>query len=376
MLSLYVHIPFCGRKCSYCGFYSTTYTTQSADEYLAALHLECVRYQRAFKNRTFDSVYIGGGTPTVLSPEQLMRLIHILREHFQISHDAEFTLEANPNSVSNDCSTLLREYGINRLSLGIQSFDDKVLSFLGRLHSASAAVNAFQVARRAGFSNIGIDLIYGVPGQTEDQWNETLDKAIVLRPEHISAYSLSLDKGSRFMKAAKAGNFALPGDEQVAAMQELTVEILGRAGYGRYEISNYCLPGFICRHNMNYWQRGEYLGLGPSAWSFIEGKRYHTVADARIYSERMTAGLPVKEDEETVGIRQAANEKIMLGLRTVQGVDLVGFGREFGADALEQLDKNAALLIQAGVLDRATGRIRLTRRGFLLADEALARLAL
>ncbi len=376
MLSLYIHIPFCVRKCHYCGFYSTTYTLQQADEYIASLRLEAASYQRAFDGRTFDSVYLGGGTPTALSSEQLKKLIVLVHEHFQISRDAECTVEANPNTVSDRQLALLREGGINRLSLGAQSFNNDVLKTLGRLHTAQEAADAFMLARSAGFTNIGIDLIYGIPGQTAVQWNETLDRTIILKPEHVSAYSLSIDEGSRFMSEAEAGRFSLPGDEQGAAMYELAVNELGRAGYNRYEISNFSLSGFACRHNMNYWARGEYLGLGPGAWSFISGRRYHSVVDVRDYSLRLKAGLSLIQFEEIASFRQAANETVMLGLRMAEGVDLARFGRDFGADTSRQLEENATPLQQAGLLEKTKGRIRLTERGFLLANEALARLAL
>lgn len=376
MLSLYIHVPFCAGKCHYCGFYSTTYTLRQADEYIAALRIEAANYQHAFNGRTFDSVYIGGGTPTTLSSDQLEKLIAAIQKHFHLSQDAECTIEANPGTVSDSQLTLLREAGVNRLSLGVQSFNDDVLKVLGRVHSATEAADAFNLARNAGFANIGMDLIYGVPGQTADDWNETLKRVMGLEPEHVSAYSLSVDENSRFRRETEAGRFALPGDEQAAALYELAVRNLGRAGYSRYEISNFSLPGFTCRHNMNYWERGEYLGLGPGAWSFISGKRYHAIADVREYSLRMKAGLSVVEDGEVANFRQAANETVMLGLRTVQGVDRVRYERVFGAGLVQLLEKNAAPLIQAGLIEESKGRIRLTERGFLLVDEALARLAL
>ena len=366
MLSLYIHVPFCVGKCHYCGFYSTTYTLEQANEYIAALRLEVASYQHVFTGRTFDSVYIGGGTPTALSSDHLEKLIAVIHKHFHVSRDAECTIEANPNTVSGNRLNLLREGGVNRLSLGVQSFNDDVLKTLGRLHSALEAVDAFMLARNAGFTNIGVDLIYGVPGQTADEWDETLERVISLEPEHVSAYSLSVDEGSRFRREAEAGRFALPGDEQVATMYGRAVNNLGRAGYNRYEISNFSLPGFICRHNMNYWERGEYLGLGPGAWSFISGRRYRTIADVREYSRRMNAGLSVIEDEEVANFRQAANETVMLGLRTVQGVDRVRYERVFGADTVQLLEKNAAPLKQAGLIEESKGRLTvlLSRRNF------------
>ncbi len=376
MLSLYIHIPFCVRKCHYCGFYSTTYTLSQADEYIASLRLEAASYQRAFVGRTFDSVYLGGGTPTALSSEQLKKIIATVHEHFQISRDAECTVEANPKTVSGSQLMQLRKAGVNRLSLGVQSFNNDVLKILGRLHTAEESADAFMLARSAGFTNIGIDLIHGVPGQTAAQWNETLDRTIILKPEHVSAYNLSIDEGSRFMSEAEAGRFSLPGDEQGVTMYERAVNDLGRAGYDRYEISNFSLPGFTCRHNMNYWERGEYLGLGPAAWSFISGRRYHAIADVREYSLRLKAGLSIIQDEEVANFRQAANETVMLGLRMVEGVDLARFERDFGADTSRQLEENATPLQQAGLLEKTRGRIRLTERGFLLSNEVLARLAL
>jgi oxygen-independent coproporphyrinogen-3 oxidase len=376
MLSLYIHVPFCVGKCHYCGFYSTIYTQEQANEYVAALCLEAANNQQVFDGRTFDSVYIGGGTPTALSSDQLEKLISALNKHFHISKDAEFTIEANPKTVSDGLLTLLREAGVNRLSLGVQSLNDDVLKTLGRAHNSLEAVDAFLLARKAGFTNVGIDLIYGVPGQTADKWNETLERAISLEPEHVSAYSLSVDEGSRFRKETESGSFALPGDELVAAMYERAVNDLSRSGYRRYEISNFSLPGFACRHNMNYWERGEYLGLGPGAWSFISGRRYRTIADVRAYSLRMNAGQSVLEDEEVASLRQAANETIMLGLRTARGVDRVRYERVFGADTAQLLRKNAAPLKQAGLIEETKGWIRLTEKGFLLADEALARLVL
>ena len=376
MLSLYIHVPFCVRKCNYCGFYSTGYSSQSADHYLSALRIEATGYQQAFSRRVFDSVYIGGGTPTVLALEQSERLMGVVNEHFQIARDAEYTIEANPNTVTGPQLMELQERGINRLSLGIQSFSDDLLKILGRLHTAQEAADAFMLARNAGFRNIGVDLIYGIPGQTTTKWKETLDRALALKPEHVSAYSLSLDEGSWFLDEVEAGRIAMPPTDSAADMYELAVVKLGDSGYENYEISNFCLPGFSCRHNRNYWDRGEYLGLGPGAWSFIEGRRYRTVADVREYAMRLTEGMTVVDCEEIVVPRQAANETVMLGLRTSQGVDLVRYEQTYGADALRQLQYNAAPLKLADLLTEMGGRLRLTRGGAFIINEVLARLSL
>jgi oxygen-independent coproporphyrinogen-3 oxidase len=375
MLSLYIHVPFCVRKCRYCGFYSTPYSSGNADAFISALKHEATSYRNDFKHRPFSSIYIGGGTPTVLSSEQFGLLVGIIREHFTINDSVEFTVEANPNTVTHEKLSLMRSQGANRLSLGVQSFSGEVLQILGRLHTVEQAADAFRVARSAGFENIGVDLIYGIPGQTADHWEEALDAAIALKPEHVSAYSLSLDAGSQFMQEAESGEFALPHEEICAAMYERAVIKLNNAGYGRYEISNFSLPGYECRHNMNYWERGEYLGLGPGAWSFISGRRYANIADTTEYVQRLSSGRTIIDDQEIVGSEASARETLLLGLRTTKGLDLSRFEQEFGPDRLIRLERNAVLLRDAGLLRVKEGRLTLTNRGILLLDEALARLS-
>lgn len=375
MLSLYIHIPFCVRKCRYCGFYSTTYSPGRVDEFMSGLIREAAMYRDDFSHRSFSSIYIGGGTPTVLSSDQLGLLVRVIREHFPIDDGIEFTVEANPNTVTSEKLSLLLDLGVNRLSLGIQSFSDDILQTLGRLHTGEQAADAFRLARCMGFRNIGIDLIYGIPEQTETHWEETLDAAIALKPEHVSAYSLSLDHGSQFMREAQTGAFTMPDDEVVAAMYERAVRTLNNARYGHYEISNFSLPGYECRHNMNYWDRGEYLGLGPGAWSFISGRRYSNISDTTEYSQRMSTGRSAVDAQETIGPESSAMETILLGLRTMKGLDLLRFEMEYGSGFLRRLQSNAVPLRDAGLLCVTNGRLRLTERGILLSDEALARLS-
>jgi oxygen-independent coproporphyrinogen-3 oxidase len=284
-------------------------------------------------------------------------------------------VEANPNTITIEKLSLLLAQGVNRLSLGVQSFSDEVLQTLGRLHTGEQAVDAFRLARIAGFRNIGVDLIYGIPGQTATHWEETLDALIALEPEHVSAYSLSLDDGSQFKREADAGGFTMPDDEVIAVMYESAVETLNNACYGQYEISNFSLPGYECRHNMNYWDRGEYLGLGPGAWSFMSGTRSANISDTVEYSKRLSDGRSAIDVREMLGPLSSARETILLGLRTMKGLDLVRFKLEFGADLLGQLERNAVPLMDAGLLSLAEGRLRLTESGILLSNEALARLS-
>jgi oxygen-independent coproporphyrinogen-3 oxidase len=351
------------------------YSPDRADGFISGLKNEAAKYREDFIHRPFSSVYIGGGTPTVLSPLQLVLLIRVIREYFPLDDDVEFTVEANPNTVTSEKLSLLLAQGVNRLSLGVQSFSDEILQTLGRIHSGEQAADAFRLARIAGFRNISVDLIYGIPGQAMTHWEETLGAVIALKPEHVSAYSLSLDDGSQLKREDEAGGFTMPDDEVVAAMYESAVATLNNASYRQYEISNFSLPGYECRHNMNYWDRGEYLGLGPGAWSFISGTRSANVSDTVEYSQRLSVGRSVIDAQETIGPIPSARETILLGLRTMKGLDLVRFKLEFGADLLGQLERNAIPLRDAGLLSLAEGRLRLTDSGILLSNEALARLS-
>ena len=376
MLGLYIHIPFCVRKCPYCGFYSTHYDNIIADEYLSALLLELRTHSRFLREKTFGSVYIGGGTPTMLSHDQFSRLFNIIKEHIRLTTDAEITVEANPNTVTKNLLRLLKSLGVTRLSIGVQSFSDKVLALLGRVHSSGQAVAAVHAAREVGFRSVGIDLIFGVPGQTEEHWSKTLETATSLTPEHISAYSLSLDEGSQWYLAAKNGMVEPPDDDTSANMYAAAREFLRSRGYHQYEISNFCLPGYESRHNVNYWDRGEYLGLGPGAWSFIGNRRWANIADVDQYISRLKNGITVqdRDRDESVSREQAALEKLFLGLRRTSGVDLATYGSQFGGGALDTLLSRIGDLERAGLIKIQKGTLVLTGRGMLLSDDVLSRI--
>jgi len=376
MLGLYIHIPFCVRKCPYCGFFSTHYDTIIADEYLSALPLETGMHSGYLGEHTFGSIYIGGGTPTTLSTDQFSRLFTIINEHVLLTADAEITVEANPHTVTANSLFFLKKLGVTRLSIGVQSFSDEVLALLGRVHSAGQAVAAVHAARDAGFGNVGIDLIFGVPGQTEEQWNTTLETAISLDPEHISAYSLSLDEGSRWHRNVKDGSAEPPDDDTGANMYASAMEFLRSRGYHQYEVSSFCLPGYECRHNVNYWDRGEYLGLGPGAWSFIGNRRRANIADVDRYISRLRSGFTVQDEDsdESVNREQAALEKLFLGLRKTNGVDLAAYGSLFGGDALDALLKRIGDLERDGLVNINKGILALTGRGMLLSNTVLSRI--
>ncbi len=373
MLSLYVHIPFCVGKCHYCGFYSTRYSPDLADRFLEALELDLSRYRESFGSHQVGSVYIGGGTPSVLSPSQLRKALSSIRS-FRLAPGAEWTIEANPGSLAEHHLREARDAGVNRASLGVQSFADEVLQFLGRPHSVKDAVDAFRMVRKAGFRNIGIDLIYGIPGQSIGHWNEALSRAVALGPEHISTYGLSMDEGSRFSALARSGEFRPSGDEAAARQYERAQEVLTQAGYEQYEISNFSLPGFSCRHNENYWARGEYLGLGPGAWSCFQDHRYQIVPDVQEYCGRVERGESVIEQEDIVSIEQAADETLMLSLRTAAGLDLMDYEKRFGTAVSDQLRSRASRCNGKGLVELTDERLRLTAKGFLLSNSILGNL--
>lgn len=375
MLSVYIHIPFCAGKCAYCGFYSTPYLAEDAGLFLSSLQVEVARYRNYLSSKTIKSIYVGGGTPTVLSRQQLSTLLQIIRDNFPIDKSTEFTVEANPESAAGNVFSLLAAGGVNRVSIGIQSFSDNILAVLGRPHTADDAVHAFLAARAAGFKNISADLIYGIPGQTAMEWEETLEKTMELGPEHISAYGLSLDHSSFFHREAAAGRFSLPDEDTMVQMYEYAVSRLEREGYGRYEISNFSQAGFECRHNLNYWCRGDYLGLGPGACSLLGNQRSANIADIHEYARLLSQGHEPVTLREVIDIRSIAREVVFLGIRTATGVDMQKFKDQFGNDILVELEHNSIQLQKAGLIDILNGCMRLTARGIPVSDAVMARLS-
>ena len=271
MNGLYIHIPFCRSKCGYCAFVSFPIKNSDPISYLAALHKEIDFWSKRAQGNKFGSIFIGGGTPTILSTEKLTTLLTVLQEKFSISSDAEITIETNPNTIDLAKLAKLRTNGFNRLSIGIQSFNDRTLRLIDRTHNAAEGTKAAYLTREAGFNNLNLDLIYGLPGQTIKDWRDTLGEALALEPDHLSAYQLSIDPGSRFAEKVAQDNLQLPDDDQVAIMAENTLEILRTSNLERYEISNYAQPGQQCRHNLIYWHNGDYLGLGAGAVSNWSG---------------------------------------------------------------------------------------------------------
>jgi oxygen-independent coproporphyrinogen-3 oxidase len=357
---LYVHVPFCQSKCPYCDFYSITDLSLIQD-WPAALEKEAVLYRDQFG--VFDTLYLGGGTPSLLSPGQLEAMLTALRQHFLFSSDAEITLEANPDDLSREKLAAYRDLGVNRLSVGVQSFNDQDLAFLGRRHTARQAVQALEWARTAGFDNLSLDLMYALPGQTKGGWRQTLETALSFQPEHLSCYQLTVEGCTPLAARQARGEFQAAGEESEGALFLLTSEFLADRGYLHYEISNFAQgEENCCRHNPKYWQHIPYLGLGPGAHSFKDGLRWWNYSDLKRYSTALAAGAAPVAGRESLTPEQLRLETLYLGFRTRRGVAL--------EDLHPYCNWKAALaeLAEAGLVEVVQGRARPTRQGFLVAD--------
>ncbi|RII28508.1 MAG: coproporphyrinogen III oxidase [Geobacter sp.] len=372
--SLYIHFPFCVRKCLYCDFNSLAGSPVTPEEYVMALVREMeLRAATLTAPVTAPTLYLGGGTPSLMPPELVKRVIDGARKWYGLLSDAEVTIEANPGTVDRQKLAGYRAAGVNRLSLGVQSLDDAMLVRLGRVNSARQAVEAVVAARDAGFANLGIDLIHGLPGQTVVMWRDDLERVVALSPGHISAYGLSVEEGTPFHALASAGQLDLPDEEAAVEMLELTTDLLREAGYEQYEISNFARPGLRSRHNQVYWRRGEYLGFGAGAHSFLRegrwGRRWHNPDYPAAYLQALTEGLPPEEEPTTLGRHDAMAEFMFLGLRLLEGIDRSRFREEFGVRVDEAYGAEVASLTVSGLLELAGDRLRLTRTGLRLANQ-------
>lgn len=366
---LYVHVPFCVRKCPYCDFVSAPYDGALAGQYMRALRQE-IGMRADEIDGPLEGVYVGGGTPTVLTADELERLFQTIDGVGGISDGTEVTVEANPGTVDAEKFTALVPLGVNRLSIGVQSFDDSVLMALGRAHSADEARAAYIAAENAGYDNISLDLIFGVPGQTLESWRRTIRKAIDLGAAHLSAYELTLEEGTPLSRSVQGGKTLMPGGELAGEMYELAEGLLTRAGYGHYEVSNYALPGRECRHNMNYWRRGTYIGAGAAAHSFDGRIRSANIPDINGYIDavRGGGGASSASNTEELTKEDEFTEALMLGLRTAEGVGVEDIRNIFGVD----LPALCGGLKEDGLVGFSGGRMRLSPRGLRVANSLTA----
>ena len=384
MRGIYVHVPFCVRKCGYCDFYSVAGGEEEHDRFPGLVEREMDLLLRTFPGEAgvpADTVYIGGGTPTVLGPGRLTRLLAAIRARFPVTEGAEITTEANPGTVTGDDFARLREGGFNRVSLGVQSFRPETLAALGRIHSVGDVRAAYRDVRRARFSSVGIDLIFGNPGQSEAEWQEDLDLAVTFLPDHVSAYALTPEPGTPIHAAIGGGGIALPDDDTVARMYAAARETLRAAGYRHYEISNFSRPGKECRHNLKYWRRDGYLGLGPSAHGLLFpgesapfGLRTANPPSLPGYARALGEGRPPWGSTRACGVEDAWKESLIFGLRTAEGVSPSSIEKRNGPPP-EPVRGAVEKLIGSGVLLREGDRLRLPERHWFVSNEVLARLA-
>ena len=361
-LSLYIHVPFCASKCAYCDFASFPGREGDWTRYFEALWAELDARGPELAGHRIDTAFIGGGTPTLVPAAYIARTLDRARQLAPFAPDAEITVEGNPGTLTPEKLASYRAVGINRLSLGAQSFDDGLLRSLGRIHSAAQIGEAVRMAREAGFANVSLDLMYALPGQDMGAWRDTLSRAIALGVEHLSAYSLIVEEGTPMARRVAAGEAALPEDDEVNAMQRAATAMLAAAGYRRYEISNYARPGFACRHNQVYWSRGEYLGVGCAAHSLMGECRFSNpdALDAYLEGARGPRQALTRED--------AVEETVMLSTRTARGLELAAWRAAFGAPFETGRARVLRRLRRGGLIEMNDGFLRLTERGMELQN--------
>jgi oxygen-independent coproporphyrinogen-3 oxidase len=368
---LYVHIPFCSSRCSYCDFATGLYQGELAERYVAALTEEIRRSQQRGAN--VDTVYFGGGTPSLLAPAQLDRILATLSEKFEIDPASEITLEINPGSVTHEKLEAFRSLGINRASFGAQTFDDRELAKLGRSHTAADTLKTFADLRTSGFSNISFDLIAGLPGQTLATWQRNIEIALELQPEHLSFYLLEVHAGTPLADHIRRGIQPVPDDDLAGVMYEWMVERASDAGYEHYEISNLCRPNFHSRHNVKYWTGAPYYGFGCSAHSY-DGRmrRWSNHRDVLRYVELVESGASPVVDEQQLSEIDVRSEAVFLGMRLMQGIDVRRYRESFGVDLRDEHAADLDRFYKAGLIEFAGDQIRLTRTGALLSNEVFA----
>ncbi len=372
MAGLYIHIPFCMRKCRYCDFYSVPLGDGSGTSaFLDGLEIELGKLPEGFAPET---IYIGGGTPTALPLPDLEELFEVIGREVDVARVVEWTCEANPGTLAREEAEILWDSGVNRVSLGVQSFEPQNLAFLGRIHSVTEAVDAFHLLRHTGFTNINLDLLFAIPGSSREMLERDLGRVIALEPEHVSCYGLIFEKGTPLTRSRDEGVVREVDDDEQLAQFEFVRRTLRDAGYHHYEISNFAKPGFECRHNLLYWSGGEYVGCGPAAHGHWKGRRYGNVRDVGNYGRMLLDGEGVRATEERLPPEAKARETLVMSLRRLDGVSRADFRKATGFDYRALRGKEIEQLCRDGFLEETGERLRLTDKGLFVSDAVFAEL--
>ena len=366
--SLYIHIPFCISKCIYCDFNSIVIKPQVVDDYLKAIEQEL---QSTTEKHSFKTVFIGGGTPTVLNEVQLDRLLSMVSKHVDVSSLKEYTIEVNPGTLSDEKAIIMKNSHVDRISIGIQSFNDQYLKRLGRIHSANEAKDIFINLRKKGFNNISIDLIYGYPDQTLNEWKKDLRECCTLDPEHISAYCLTYEQGTPIVEMTDSGALKKLSEEEELKMYEFTNDFLCDKDYNHYEISNFAKQSKECRHNTVYWENREYIGIGAGAFSYVNGERYCNISNVKEYISSARSKKRLICFSEKLPRKQRASEILIMALRMTSGISKKEFSQRSGFDLNELFEKQLTNLTQAGLINFDDERIKLTKKGLSVADSVM-----
>lgn len=366
MSGLYIHIPFCKKRCAYCDFYSQTQLIYK-DVYIQAVIRELELRKDYLDGETIETIYWGGGTPSLLQPGDFEIILNAIHRLYTLSSDPEITLEANPDDMTQAYVSAIRQLPFTRISMGVQSFHENDLRLLNRRHTAQQALNAVAFCQNAGYSNLSIDLIYGLPGQTLSSWEENVDQALRLSIPHLSAYSLSYEEGTDLQRQLHAGTIEPVSEEIVIQLFDMLVDKLDAAGYLHYEISNFCKPGCLSRHNTAYWTDRKYLGIGSAAHSYNHSSRQWNVASLPDYLEGIEKGIPNME-KESIDERTRYNDYILTHLRTMWGIQLSAFLEIFGSERLTHLLQQAQTFLQTGLMEKEDENLKITRKGLLVSD--------
>ena len=384
---MYIHVPFCHTKCPYCDFNTFQGIDDLKGPYVDAMVRELEMWGRLLDHPGITTIFFGGGTPSYMAVDQMEAVLKAVAQRFDVGPDAEITIESNPGDITPFFLDKMLSLGVNRISIGVQAFDDGFLKMLGRRHNSSQAKEAYLLARKAGFSNINLDLMYGLPQQTLDQWKDSVASSLELGPDHLSLYCLTLEEGTPLKRWVDQGHLPVPDPDLSADMYSYTRSTMEAAGYVHYEISNWAVPGHQCSHNLTYWENRPYLGVGPGGHSSLEGHRFWGVSSPRLYIERsqrwpsltgkpdgtmdwkQLADTGPLADYETIGAKLEMAETMLLGLRLLEGLDADGFRLRFGQSPWDVYPDQVRDLTEAGLLEQCADRLRLTGSGLFLSNQ-------